>query len=143
MTLRSALLVLGGTAVLIAAFFPLIGSMVEPVPIRWLNVPFPTTDPVRSGGALSTTVTRCNDTNRTIVTTVARRLVNEETGEALSLLPGASIVDPGCSTMTGGIGLPGDVNPGQYHVEQIVSLPGRWKMFQVPLRTQSFSVVEP
>lgn len=128
-----------GIIVFIAAF-PIVGYMYEPAPLRFLNSPFPTSDPVRSDEALSTVVERCNDLTTVLTTTVARRLVNDDSGQLITLTPGGGIVDPGCSTVTGGIGLPQGVPPGRYHVEQIVSVEGRWRTHQIPLRTQSFTV---
>jgi hypothetical protein len=123
------------------AIFPVLGYLYEPVPIRWLNSPFPTNDPVRPDEALSTVVERCNDSGQVLTAAVARRLVNEDSGQTLSLTPGANIIDPGCTTITGGIGLPQGVPPGRYHVEQIVSVEGHWHTFQIPLRTQTFTVL--
>jgi hypothetical protein len=133
------MLVLG--FVVFIAVFPIVGYMAEIPPLRFLNSPFPTNDPVGQDEALSTIVERCNDAGQVLTTTVARRLVNDDSGQLITLPPGGGIVDPGCTTVTGGIGLPQNVPPGRYHVEQIVSVEGRWKTHQIPLRTQSFTVV--
>lgn len=141
-------LVTGGA--IFIALFPLMGYIYEQPPVRWTNIPFPTNDPVSPDEPLSTIVERCNDSTSTVMTTVARRLVREDTGQATTLPPGGGIVDPGgtgtekdCTKVTGGIGLPPGVAPGRYHVEQIVAVEGRWRTFQIPMRTQSFTVREP
>lgn len=128
----------------IAALAPLAGNIFEQPPIRWTNVPFPTNNPVDPdvSGSLKTLVSRCNDTNRSIVTVVVRRLVNADTHAATSLTTGGGIVDPGCSDVVGGVGLPECVSAGRYWVEQYVRLSGTWRTFEIPLRTQEFAVLE-
>lgn len=140
-------------ALFMLSLMPVFGVFFESAPIRWTNSPFPTADPVSVDTPLATYIERCNSSDRTIVTTVARRLVDEETGRATTLVPGAGIVDPGCTSQTGGIGLPrtcqddatdGCVTVGRvYHIDQYVQFAGRWRTFTVPLRTQSFTVVGP
>lgn len=124
-------------------FVPLIGRVVEQPPIRWTNQPFPTNDPIPVGGALSTYVERCNSTGRTLMTTVARRLVEDATGHITILLPTAGIVEPGCTSQTGGGDLPRNVAPGVYHVEYLIQVDGTFKTFYISARSQSFTVVEP
>lgn len=138
---RLALGLIIGIVVTIATL-PMIGYLVEKPPIRYLNSPFPTIDPVPADQPISTTVERCNDTPGQLVTTVPRQLVNDDTGRIMSLVPGGGLVPTGCTTITGGIGLPQGVVPGRYHVEQMVLVEGRWRTFQIPVRTQTFTVVE-
>lgn len=137
-SLRWALFVL---VLLIVVFTPSIGYLTEQPPIRWTNSPFPTQDPVTPDQPLKTYVSRCNDWDRPIGTTVVRRLVNAKTGVTTTLVLAGGIVDPGCSDVTGGIGLPQSVAPGRYYIEQLVHVSGRWREFDIPLRTQTFTVV--
>lgn len=112
----------------------------RPPPVSFVNAPFPTNNPVRVGTALGTVVERCNASDETLTTTIARSLVSV-TGETWTLTPGAGIIDPGCSVIHGGIGLPPDVRPGRYYVRQEVRVNGRWQGWSYSLRTQEFDVV--
>lgn len=123
----------------------------EPPPISYLNVPFPVNEPVYLGEPLGTEVERMNHTNTLIVTTVARRLVDETTGEITTLQGNSGPVPAGYSKQSGGVGLPapcerdgqrGCVTAGHvYHIEQFISMPGRYKTHVIETWTVSFVVL--
>lgn len=139
------------------SLLPVAGVFFEAQPIIWTNSPFPTTSPVIANRPLATSIERCNKAPRTIVTHVARRLINEDMPldderRVTTLIPGAGIVEPGCTSQTGGIGLPPACREGEtkgctimghrYYVEQFVEFRGNWRTFTERLRTQSFVVEE-
>lgn len=134
----------GGIALIAVAvgilFVPLVGRAIEQPPITWTNAPFQTSDPIPVRGPLATYVERCNTTDHTIMTTVARQLIEESTGQVFILLPTAWIINPGCTAQTGGTDLPSTVGPGEYHIEYLVQFDGWFRTFAVPLRSQSFTV---
>lgn len=128
--------------ILILATLPNWMSLIERQPMVYTNVPFPVESPAHADQALKITVERCNFSGRDLTYTFTRTVKNTQTGETWALPLGGADIEPGCLTVQSRVNvLPDDLPPGRYVLSAVSQVPGQYRVFTVPWRTQEFEVV--
>lgn len=128
---------------------PLVVQVAIPPPVRFTNLPFPASGPVRVGDVVPIEVERCSTESEPVVAVRTRALQEIDTdgnptNDHRYILPADSaLIPPGCSRFLAlSASIPAGVVPGVYRLEGVSTVRGRWKTVDLPWQTEPFEIVE-
>lgn len=130
-------------AVIIVANLNVVVGIISPVPLVYLNSPFPILNQKAIGpyDAVTLEVNRCNTRDEPIISLTARNLVNVETGDTETFPVATSIIPPGCqiyNPLIGPIGQFNHINSGRYKFQAITTVTTIYRTYNIIWETQEF-----